>query len=151
MYSLDDFRRNFWHALGIAIGLTAVLSFLILKLEGWTVRQVFRNSPYEIWGFLIGIPAFLTVSVLAWQSAISIKHRGWKRILLLVSGTGFIVPFLFEANSRNFAMQGIVEGLVGGVFVSTMIVATTQIIFATYSWIKSGFDEVRDSGGPPER
>jgi hypothetical protein len=114
-----------------------------MEKEAWTLQHVFRNNPYEVWGFILGVPAFLTFAILAWKSAAALEHRGWKRILFSFAVISFVIALFIEQRPYRSDLQNITEGIVGGIILSTATVAIPQLTFAFYRWIRSGFDGAR--------
>ena len=134
-------KENLAVAILAAMGLTLAISVIVLIIEGWTVNEAFRNNPYEIWQFLIGIPVFLTIAILGWLSAFSIKHRGWKRLLLLSAGIGFLATLIIYQGYSGDELELLIAGCVVGLALASIVIVVAQEAVAILQWVKAGFDD----------
>lgn len=129
-----DVARNYMSHIDWYVGMQAYKGVIgVPSVEGYLSYRFYNKEGVYLY---ILLTAGVFISLITLLKLKSIKHLGWQRIIILISGTTgvFVGVYLWQEGSH------LITCLLGGL---TMSVVTMMVVFLVnfvFHWVKSGFN-----------
>ena len=148
MYGFRNLKRDWLWVLGI--GVVGALAFIVaLDAVGeMNVNRAWRQGRVEFLGFAAVLILAISFIPLSFRTLMFVQHKGWQRVLILLSLAAFVYPIIMISQDRYVTWQEVVfGGTAVGLFFAAVAIAVPQLLFGVFRWVRSGFTESQPEGG----